>query len=86
MASITIRDLDDEVKTRLWVRAAEHHRSTTEEARFILRDAVGRKSGYRDLAGITRAWFGTARPKLFLSSTSSANDLRIPALITAAAR
>ena len=27
MASITIRNLDNDVKTRLRVRAAEHHRS-----------------------------------------------------------
>ena len=30
VASITIRNLDDEVKTRLRVRAAEHHRSVEE--------------------------------------------------------
>ena len=40
MASITIRNLDDEVKTRLRVRAAEHHRSMEEEVRVTLRDAV----------------------------------------------
>ena len=40
MASITIRNLDDEVKTRLRVRAAEHGRSMEEEARVILRVAV----------------------------------------------
>ena len=40
MASITIRNLDDEVKTRLRVRAAGHHRSMEEEVRIILRDAV----------------------------------------------
>ena len=43
MASITIRNLDDDVKTRLRVRAAQHHRSMEEEARIILGDAVGRK-------------------------------------------
>lgn len=58
MASITIRNLDDEVKTRLRVRAAEHHRSMEEEARVILREAVGRKSSSRNLAEITRAYFG----------------------------
>ena len=42
MASITIRNLDDEVKTRLRVRAAAHHRSMEEEARLILRKAVGK--------------------------------------------
>ena len=43
MASITIRNLDDDVKTRLRVRAADNGRSMEEEARLILRDAVGRK-------------------------------------------
>ncbi|MDE0342367.1 MAG: plasmid stabilization protein [Deltaproteobacteria bacterium] len=40
MASITIRKLDDEVKTRLRIRAAENGRSMEEEARTILREAV----------------------------------------------
>ncbi|PWK62008.1 FitA-like ribbon-helix-helix domain-containing protein [Roseicyclus mahoneyensis] len=40
MASITIRNLDDEVKRRLRVRAAEHGRSMEEEAREILRQVV----------------------------------------------
>ena len=55
MASITIRNLDDDVKTRLRVRAAEHHRSMEEEARLILRDAVGRKPSSRNLAEAIRA-------------------------------
>ena len=58
MASITIRNLDDEVKTRLRVRAADHGRSMEEEARLILRDAVGRKPSSRDLASIIRWHFG----------------------------
>lgn len=41
MASITIRKLDEDVKTRLRVRAAENGRSMEEEARVILREAVG---------------------------------------------
>ena len=53
MASITIRYLDEEVKTRLRVRAAEHHRSMEEEARLILRDAVGPGKP----PGISRALF-----------------------------
>ena len=57
MASITIRNLDD-VKTRLRVRAAEHHRSMEEEARLILRDAVGRTADSRNLASIVRSYFG----------------------------
>ena len=41
MASITIRNLDDDIKQRLRVRAAEHGRSMEEEAREILREAPG---------------------------------------------
>ena len=41
MASITIRNLDDEVRTRLRMRAAGNGRSMEEEVRLILRDAVG---------------------------------------------
>ncbi len=58
MASITIRNLDDEVKTRLRVRAAEHHRSMEEEARLILREAVDRGRETRNLAEIARSHFG----------------------------
>ena len=60
MASITIRNLDDDVKTRLRVRAAEHRRSMEEEVRIILRDAVnGRRVGPRDLAKFTRECFAS---------------------------
>ncbi|MDE0680817.1 MAG: plasmid stabilization protein [Gammaproteobacteria bacterium] len=55
MASITIRNLDDNVKTRLRVRAAENHRSMEEEARLILRDAVRCKSSNQNLAEAIRA-------------------------------
>ena len=61
MASITIRNLDDDVKTRLRVRAASHGRSMEEEARVILREAVGRKPSSRNLASIIRAHFGPSR-------------------------
>jgi len=40
LASITIRNLDDEVKTRLCLRAVRNHRSMEKETRKILRDAV----------------------------------------------
>ena len=61
MASITIRNLDDDVKIRLRMRAASHGRSMEEEARLILREAVGRKPSSRNLASIIRAHFGPAR-------------------------
>ena len=58
MASITIRNLDDDVKTRLRVRAAENHRSMEEEVRIILRDVVnGDRTGPRNLAAFTRECF-----------------------------
>ncbi len=58
MASITIRNLDDGVKTRLRVRAAENGRSMEEEVRVILREAVGCKAVSQDLVSIIRAYFG----------------------------
>ena len=57
MASITIRNLDDGVKTRLRIRAAEHGRSMEEEARVILRDAVGAETRADNLANAIRARF-----------------------------
>ena len=51
MASITIRNLDQQTKTRLRVRAAHHNRSMEEEARKILRAAlVEQESTPLDLA------------------------------------
>jgi len=41
MATLTIRQLDERTKTRLRVRAAHHGRSMEEEAREILRSALG---------------------------------------------
>ena len=40
MATITIRNLDDSVKSRLRIRAASHDRSMEEEARAILCEAL----------------------------------------------
>jgi plasmid stability protein len=40
MASLTIRNLDDRLKSRLRVQAAEHGRSMEEEARDILRSVL----------------------------------------------
>lgn len=40
MAAVSIRDLDDEVRERLRVRAAQHGRSMEAEIRIILTDAV----------------------------------------------
>lgn len=40
MASMTIRDIDDQLKARLRVQAAQHARSMEDEARDILRSAL----------------------------------------------
>lgn len=55
MASITIRNLDDGLKRRLRIRAAEHGRSMEEEAREILRNVVGDVTPPTDLAAAIRA-------------------------------
>lgn len=59
MASITIRQLGDETKRRLRVRAAQHGRSMEEEAREILRGALARApAGTLDLGACIRARVG----------------------------
>ena len=57
MASITIRNLDDGLKRRLRVRAAENSRSMEEEARNILRHAVGEAPPPKDLGRAIHARF-----------------------------
>ena len=47
MAHLLIRRLDDEVKARLQRRARRHGRSTEEEVREILRNAVRDEDGVR---------------------------------------
>ncbi len=62
MANITIRNLDDDIRTRLRVRAAGNGHSMEEEVRQILRIAVGRAPRSRDLASIIRSHFDTYPP------------------------
>ena len=57
MANITIRNLDPELKERLRVRAARCGHSMEEEARIILRQALGGVTG-ADLLATTRQLFG----------------------------
>ncbi|ODP36360.1 MULTISPECIES: FitA-like ribbon-helix-helix domain-containing protein [Sphingomonas] len=45
MASITIREIDDALKSRLHLQAARHGRSMEDEARDILRSALSSGSG-----------------------------------------
>ena len=58
MASITIRNLDEQTKAQLRVRAAHHKRSMEEEARNILREVVSASTATRrDLAEAIRRRF-----------------------------
>lgn len=50
MATLTIRDLDDDLKARLRIRAAEHGRSMEAEVREILRTTLDEPRGQRGLA------------------------------------
>ena len=51
MATLTIRDLDDDLKARLRVRAAENGRSMEAEVRELLRLALTTVGAPRDRVG-----------------------------------
>jgi plasmid stability protein len=51
MAQLVVRQLDDEVKEKLQRRARRHGRSTEEEVREILRNAVRTEGGKRSPMG-----------------------------------
>ncbi len=55
MATMTIRNLDDDVKARLRVRAAQHGRSMEDEARNILREALDAPTGSATGAALVKA-------------------------------
>ena len=57
MATLTIRDFDDNLKAALRVRAAEHGRSMESEVREILRAALERPSGGPGMATRIRRRF-----------------------------
>ncbi len=42
MATLTIRDVEEDIRTRLRLRAAHHGRSMEAEVREILRDALAK--------------------------------------------
>ena len=60
MGSITIRNLGDDIKQRLRVRAAENGRSMEEEVRDILRRVTEKSTPPRDLAASIRARVASA--------------------------
>ena len=51
MAQLVVRQLDDDVKEKLQRRARRHGRSTEEEVREILRNAVRSEGGVRSPLG-----------------------------------
>lgn len=57
MASITVRKLEDELKRRLRIRAAENGRSMEEEVRHILRRELRPQLQQKNLASAIRARF-----------------------------
>lgn len=59
MATLTIRDLDEELRANLRVRAARHGRSMEAEVREILRDAVTRPAAADQLGTRIRQRFAT---------------------------
>lgn len=54
MSVLTVRNLDDDLKTRLRVRAAQHGRSMEAEARAILRESLADRQ-----SGGVGTWFHT---------------------------
>jgi len=67
MADISIRNLDDRVRERLRVLAAEHGRSMEAEIRAILESAVRSRSGEGLVGGLVSA-----------ASSSGGVDLEVP--------
>ena len=56
MATITVRNLEDGLKRRLRIRAAEHGKSMEEEVRDILRAALEQEPATgKDIVSIIRA-------------------------------
>ncbi|ADC62124.1 FitA-like ribbon-helix-helix domain-containing protein [Allochromatium vinosum] len=58
MAALTIRNLDESIKSAIRVRAAQHGISMEEEARRLLREAVSRSSSPVPMGQCLLARFG----------------------------
>lgn len=58
VAAVSVRDLDETVRERLRVRAAQHGRSMEAEIRAILTDAVRPPEDPRGLAQVLLSRFG----------------------------
>ena len=76
MASITIRNLDEELKARLRVRAARHGRSMEEEVRDLLRSALAKEETRRDnlLVAIRKRFAGVGPVELPIPERQSLRE------------
>lgn len=72
MATVTVRNLDDDVQHRLKLRAARHHRSMEAEARAILSAAVREPSLAQSWLDATSALRG---PDLELPERSAPREV-----------
>ncbi|MCY4449902.1 MAG: plasmid stabilization protein [Chloroflexi bacterium] len=75
MTSITVRNIEEDLKRRLRIRAAEHGHSMEEEARRILRSALGEDEAPASSA-VPEKDLGTEIHELFKSLGGV--DLEIP--------
>ena len=65
MANLTIRNLDEDIKTRLRIAAALHGRSMEEEVRVILKQALVQGAGKNGLGSeIHQLFVGRDLPEL----------------------
>jgi antitoxin FitA len=67
MSVLTVRNLDDDLKTRLRVRAAQHGRSMEAEAREILRESLEDKPGREMGSWIRKRFEGLGLDQLDLA-------------------
>lgn len=58
MASLVIRNIEENLKERLRVRAAQNGRSMEEEVRVILRTAIKGETPHKNLADLAQDLFG----------------------------
>ena len=77
MASLTIRNLDDALKTKLRLQAAEHGWSMEQEAREILRRAVNETSPELSFADRVRQRFSGLEADLEIPARQVARQISL---------
>lgn len=72
MAAMTVRDIDDELKSKLRIRAAENNRSMEAEVRAILAEVLDQPQRSQDLGrGILEIFSSVGGVELELPSRKS---------------